>query len=75
MATVDEEIAQSMTQVLNMGSTCAAAAGAIVAATKGTLLVLILPLMYIYRGFQSHFRFVILLYVQCSFDVRVPSGR
>ena len=56
MAIIDEELAQSISQVIGMGGGVVGALGAIAGSTKGTFLVLAVPLGYMYSRFQMYFR-------------------
>lgn len=56
MATVDEELSQSLSQVISMGGACAACIVGIIGATKGTFLVFIVPLLYLYSFIQKYYR-------------------
>lgn len=56
IAVIDEDIAQSMSQVIGMGGGVLGAIGGIVGATKGTFLILLLPLGILYQRFQAYFR-------------------
>jgi ABC-type multidrug transport system fused ATPase/permease subunit len=55
-ATVDEELAGSISQVIGMGGGVLGALGAISGSTKGTFLILAVPLGLLYYRFQSYFR-------------------
>jgi hypothetical protein len=49
---VDEELAQTLNQVVSSLATCVGAVVAIAGATKGVLLVLIMPLLHVYNKLQ-----------------------
>jgi ATP-binding cassette subfamily C (CFTR/MRP) protein 1 len=53
---VDEEISQSLSQALNSIASVLSAVGAIAGATKGTFLILLLPIVAFYRGVQKFFK-------------------
>jgi len=55
MATIDEELAQTVSQTIGMGGSCLGAVGAIIGATKGTFIGLIVPLAFLYSRFRSYF--------------------
>jgi ABC-type multidrug transport system fused ATPase/permease subunit len=55
-ATVDEELAGSVSQVIGMGGGVLGALGAISGSTKGTFLILAVPLGFLYYRFQSYFK-------------------
>jgi ATP-binding cassette subfamily C (CFTR/MRP) protein 1 len=55
IATIDEDLAQAISQVVGMGGGVAGAVGAIVGSTKGTFLILFVPLMLMYYRFQQFF--------------------
>ena len=56
MVVVDEELSQTISQLTNSLFSCIGAVGAIAGATKGTFLILCLPLVYIYERIQRYFR-------------------
>ena len=56
LLTVDEELSQTISQVTNSVFSCIGALAAIAAATKGTFLALVPPLIYIYNYVQTYFR-------------------
>ena len=56
MNVVDEELSQTSSQVLNSLFACVGAVGAIAGATKGTFLILLLPIVYVYANIQTFFR-------------------
>lgn len=56
MSTIDEELSQTISQVLNSFFACLGSIGAIAGATKGTFLILLVPLMFLYTRVQSYFR-------------------
>jgi ATP-binding cassette, subfamily C (CFTR/MRP), member 1 len=56
MATVDEDLAQTMSQVISMFGSVLGSIGAIAGSTKGTFLILMLPLSVLYRIFNVYFR-------------------
>jgi ATP-binding cassette subfamily C (CFTR/MRP) protein 1 len=56
MATVDEDLAQTMSQVISMIFSVLGAVGAIAGSTKGTFLILMIPLGFLYRIFNTYFR-------------------
>ena len=56
LATIDEDLAQTISQVIGMGGGCVGAVGAIIGATKGTFLLMIVPLFYLYGLFQAYFK-------------------
>ena len=56
MVVVDEELSQTISQLTNSLFSCIGAVGAIAGATKGTFLILCLPLIYIYERIQRYFR-------------------
>jgi ATP-binding cassette subfamily C (CFTR/MRP) protein 1 len=55
IATVDEDLAQSISQLVGMGGGVLGAIGGIIGATKGTFLILFVPLIYLYSVFQAYF--------------------
>jgi len=56
MSVCDEDLSQTISQVSNSVFACIGAIGAICAATKGTFLVLIVPLIFLYKSIQGYFR-------------------
>ena len=56
MVVIDEELSQTLSQVTNTFSNVLGALGAIIGATKGTFLVLFVPLVFIYNEIQKYFR-------------------
>lgn len=54
--TIDEELSQSISQVSNGASNVIGAVGAIAGATKGSFLILMIPLSYFYYLIQKYFR-------------------
>lgn len=56
MVVVDEELSQTITQLTNSLFSCIGAVGAIAGATKGTFLVLCVPLIFLYERIQRYFR-------------------
>lgn len=56
VATIDEELAQTMSQAISLFGSVFGSIGAIVAATKGTFLILLIPLMFIYNKWNTFFR-------------------
>lgn len=56
MAVIDELLAHSISQAINVGGTCVGCIGAIIGASKGTFIALIFPLLYIYTIFQNYYR-------------------
>jgi hypothetical protein len=59
MSVVDEELSQTISQVFNSFSQCLGAIGAVAGATKGTFLILIVPLMVFYTNIQGRYIFII----------------
>lgn len=56
MATVDEELSQSISQVMNSMFSCIGSIGAMAGATKGTFLVIFVPMIVLYERAQRYFR-------------------
>ena len=56
LATVDEDLSQSVSQFTMTGGATIGCIGAIIGASKGTFLLLIMPLMMIYNAFQNFYR-------------------
>lgn len=56
MQTVDEDLAQSMSQVISMFGSVLGTIGAIAGSTKGVFLILLVPLSVLYRYFNIYFR-------------------
>lgn len=56
MTVVDEELSQSINQIMNSFFGCLGAFAGVAAATKGTFLVAMIPLSYAYVTVQSYFR-------------------
>jgi ABC-type multidrug transport system fused ATPase/permease subunit len=56
ISTIDEDLAQSISQVIGMGGGVLGALGAIAGSTKGTFLILAFPLGFIYSHFQSYYK-------------------
>jgi ABC-type multidrug transport system fused ATPase/permease subunit len=56
LQTVDEEISQSVSQGLNSIASVLSAVGAIAGATKGTFLILLLPIAVFYQMIQKFFK-------------------
>jgi ATP-binding cassette subfamily C (CFTR/MRP) protein 1 len=56
MLTIDEELSQTINQVLNSLSACLGSMGAILGATKGTFIILMIPLIFVYNAVQGYFR-------------------
>ena len=56
MATIDEELSQTMSQAIGTGGYCIGAIGGIIGATKGTFLVVVVPLVYLYYNLQKYYR-------------------
>ena len=56
MVVVDEELSQTISQLTNSLFSCIGAVGAIAGATKGTFLVLCVPLIFLYERIQRYFR-------------------
>jgi ATP-binding cassette subfamily C (CFTR/MRP) protein 1 len=54
--TIDEDLSSTLTEVVYSLSNVLGVLGAIAVATKGTLLVLLVPLMYLYEKVQGYFR-------------------
>jgi ABC-type multidrug transport system fused ATPase/permease subunit len=55
MATIDEDLPQSINQLIGYGGGVMGAVGGIIGATKGTFLILFFPLMFLYSRFQAYF--------------------
>jgi ATP-binding cassette subfamily C (CFTR/MRP) protein 1 len=55
IATIDEDLAQAISQVVGMGGGVAGALGGIIGSTKGTFLILFFPLLFLYYRFQQFF--------------------
>jgi ABC-type multidrug transport system fused ATPase/permease subunit len=55
MATLDEDLPQSINQLIGYGGGVLGAIGGIIGATKGTFLILFFPLIYLYSRFQAYF--------------------
>ena len=56
MAVVDEDLAQAMGQVVGMGGSILGSIGGICSSTKGTFLILIIPLGRLYIMFNTYFK-------------------
>lgn len=56
MSTIDEQLAQSLSQCVTMGANVLTSLIAIVAATKGVFLLVIVPLSYLYVRFNIYFK-------------------
>lgn len=56
LQTIDEEISQSVSQGLNSVASVIAAIGAIAGATKGTFLILLIPIVFFYNSIQKFFK-------------------
>jgi ABC-type multidrug transport system fused ATPase/permease subunit len=56
MSVIDEELSQTISQVFNSFSQCLGAIGAVAGSTKGTFLILIIPLLIAYNSIQAFFR-------------------
>jgi len=56
MATIDEDLANTLSQLISMVSSVLGSLGAIAGSTKGTFLVLMVPLGVLYRMFNNYFR-------------------
>lgn len=56
MAIIDEELSQSISQVIGMGGSCVGCIGAIVIASKGVFLFMIIPLFFLYGFIQKYYR-------------------
>ena len=56
MSVIDEELSQTISQVFNSYSQCLGAIGAVAGSTKGTFLILIIPLLIAYNSIQAFFR-------------------
>jgi len=56
MLSIDEELSQSLFQLVNAAFGCFGAIGAIVASTKGSFMILLIPLVFLYNHFQKYFR-------------------
>eukprot|EP01040_Poterioochromonas_malhamensis_P005555 gene5555-5971_t len=56
LVVVDEELTQTISQFSNCVAQVLGSIGAIAGSTKGTFLVVFVPLMYIYNRFQQYFR-------------------
>ena len=56
MVVIDEELSQTLSQVTNTFSNVLGALGAIIGATKGTFLILFVPLVFMYNEIQKYFR-------------------
>merc|ERR1711871_74295 len=56
MTVIDEELSQSINQIMNSFFGCLGAFAGVAAATKGTFLVAMIPLSYAYSKVQSYFR-------------------
>lgn len=56
MTVVDEELSQSIGQIMNSFFGCLGAFAAVIAATRGTFLVVLIPLSYCYAKVQGYFR-------------------
>jgi ATP-binding cassette subfamily C (CFTR/MRP) protein 1 len=53
---VDEELQQTISQLSNSVAACLGAIGGIAGSTKGTFLILLVPLIFLYFKFQQFFR-------------------
>jgi ATP-binding cassette subfamily C (CFTR/MRP) protein 1 len=56
LVTVDEELTQTISSIANCTVQVLGSVGAIAGATKGTFLVLVVPLLFIYNYLQKYFR-------------------
>eukprot|EP01032_Pedospumella_encystans_P009078 gene9078-10720_t len=56
MATVDEDLATTMSQLIGMGGSVLGSIGAIAGSTQGTFLILMVPLSFLYSTFNAYFR-------------------
>eukprot|EP01040_Poterioochromonas_malhamensis_P014174 gene14174-15673_t len=56
LMTIDEEMTQTLSQFTNGVAQTLGAIGAIAGSTKGTFLVIFVPLFFIYNRFQQYFR-------------------
>ena len=56
MQVIDENLSQTFNQLLNSYSSVAGALGAVVGSTKGTFLILLVPLIIIYSRLSKYFR-------------------
>lgn len=56
LLTLDEELTQTISQVANAFFACLGALGAIAGATKGTFLIVMVPMLWFYRQIQQYFR-------------------
>jgi ATP-binding cassette subfamily C (CFTR/MRP) protein 1 len=56
MTTIDEDLSQTISQLVNSIFQCFGAVGAIAGATKGTFLGLLIPILWIYERIQRYFR-------------------
>jgi ABC-type multidrug transport system fused ATPase/permease subunit len=56
MVVVDEDLSQTISQLVNSVFQCIGAVGAIAGATKGTFLILCVPIAYVYERIQRFFR-------------------
>jgi len=56
MATIDEDLANTLSQLISMVGSVLGSIGAIAGSTKGTFLILMVPLVFFYRIFNNYFR-------------------
>lgn len=56
MATIDEDLASTLSQLISMVGSVLGSIGAIAGSTKGTFLILMVPLSILYRTFNQYFR-------------------
>lgn len=56
MSVIDEDLASTIAQMVGMGGAVAGSIGALIASTKGTLLILVFPLAYLYYRFNLYFK-------------------
>ena len=55
MATIDEDLANSLSQVIGMGGSVLGSIGGVAGSTQGTFLALLVPLGYLYRVFNIYY--------------------
>jgi ATP-binding cassette, subfamily C (CFTR/MRP), member 1 len=56
MAVIDEDLASTVAQMVGMGGAVLGSVGALVASTKGSLLVIVFPLAYLYFRANTYFK-------------------